>query len=202
MGDREGSCILRIAIPIAEVRPIGMQDDEESGVVARQELLQIGEHVCVVETTLAPPKLLAYGMVLISLHGEEVHIAVVPRLVRDKGRVEARLLISLQDTTYPRELLGRRGIGRREDDRYALIGGVRLGQHVCEGDESLTAHRIEPRSRRARVAIETPAVSSRSLPKDQDVDLTSILRSLTRSSVAEVLRGIGVAEDLAKLLRS
>ena len=126
---------------------------------------------------------------------------MVPRLIRDKGRVEARLLIGLQDTTYPRELLGRRGIGWREDDRYALIGGVRLGQHVCEGDEPLTAHRIQPRGRRARVAIETPAVSSRSLPKDQDVDLTSILRSLTRSSIAEVLRGIGVAEDLAKLLR-
>ena len=63
--------------------------------ITRQEALQVGEHVAVVETALAVAELLAYSVILIALHGEEVHVAVVTRLIGDKGSVEARLPIGL-----------------------------------------------------------------------------------------------------------
>ena len=169
--------------------------------ITRQEALQVGEHIAVVETALAVAELLAYSVVLIALHGEEVHVAVVARLIGDKGGVEARLPIGLQDPTYPRELLGRGCIGGGEDDGDTLVGGIGLGQHVGEGDEPLSAHRIQPWGRRAGIAVEAPAMSPGGLPEDEDVDLTLLTRALARGSVAEGLRGVGIAVDLTELLR-
>ena len=58
--------------------------------LARHEALQIGDHIAVVETTLLTAKLLTDGVMLVPLHSEEVHIAVVPWLIGDEGRIEAR----------------------------------------------------------------------------------------------------------------
>ena len=103
---------------------------------------------------------------LITLHSEEIYIAVVPWLIRDKSCIEASFLKCLKDPPYMWELLCRGGICRRENDRDALVRSIRLRQHVSERDKSLTTHRIQMGSCLPRIAIETPAMRTRGLPKD------------------------------------
>ena len=87
---REEGILLRIAVTIAEVTAVGVQHDKELRVLTRHETLQIGDHIAIVETALLTAKLLTDGVMLVPLHSEEVHIAVVPWLIGDEGRIEAR----------------------------------------------------------------------------------------------------------------
>ena len=89
-----------------------------------EQLTQVGQHIRVIKATLLSPKLFTYRMMLITLHSEEIYIAVVPRLIRDKSRVEASLLECLKDTPYTGELLCRGGICRRENNRNTLVRSI------------------------------------------------------------------------------
>ena len=49
---REERLFLRIAVSVAEVTAIGVQHHEELRMLTRQETLQVGEHIAVIEATL------------------------------------------------------------------------------------------------------------------------------------------------------
>ena len=97
---REEGILLRIAVTVAEVTTVGMQHDEELRVLARHETLQIGDHIAIVETALLTAKLLTDGVMLVPLHSEEVHIAVVPWLIGDEGCIEARFTEGREDPLH------------------------------------------------------------------------------------------------------
>ena len=156
---REEGILLRIAVTVAEVTTIGMQDDEELRVLARHETLQIRDHIAIVETALLTAKLLTDGVMLVPLHSEEVHIAVIPWLVGDEGCIEARFTEGREDPLHMGQILRRRRIGRREDDGDTLIRRIRLRQDVSEGDKpTITVERIDMRGRLTGIAVEAPAV--------------------------------------------
>ena len=118
---REEGIFLRIAVTVAEVTAVGVQDDEELRVLTRHETLQIGDHIAIVETALLTPKLLTDGVMLVPLHSEEVHIAVVPWLIGDEGRIEPASRKAERIPCTWGQILRRRRIGRREDDGDTLI---------------------------------------------------------------------------------
>ena len=156
---REEGILLRIAVTVAEVTTVGVQHDEELRVLTRHEALQIGDHIAIVETALLTAKLLTDGVMLVPLHSEEVHIAVVPWLIGDEGRIEARFTEGREDPLHMGQILRRRRIGRREDDRDTLIRRIRLSQDVSEGDKpTITVERIDMRRRLTGIAVEAPAV--------------------------------------------
>ena len=199
---REEGILLRIAVTVAEVTTIGMQHDEELRVLARHEALQIGDHIAIVETALLTAKLLTDGVMLVPLHSEEVHIAVVPWLIGDEGRIEARFTEGREDPLHTRQVLRRRCIGRREDDGDTLIRRIRLRQDVSKGDKpTITVERIDMWRRLTGIAVEAPAVCTRRLTEDEDVDLTLILGTLGGSLVAEVLAGAVIVQHLIELRR-
>ena len=179
-----------------------MQHDEELRVLARHKTLQIGDHITIVETALLTAKLLTDGVMLVPLHSEEVHIAVVPWLIGDEGRIEARFTEGREDPLHMGQILRRRRIGRREDDRDTLIRRIRLSQYVSEGDKTtITVERIDMRRRLTGIAVEAPAVCTGRLAEDEDVDLTLVLGTLGGSLVAEVLAGAVVVQHLIELRR-
>ena len=156
---REEGIFLRIAVTVAEVTTIGVQHDEELRMLTRHETLQIGDHIAIVETALLTAKLLTDGVMLVPLHREEVHIAVVPWLVGDEGRIEARFTEGREDPLHMGQILRRRCISRREDDRDTLIRRIRLRQYISEGDKpTITMERIDMRRRLTGIAVEAPAV--------------------------------------------
>ena len=156
---REEGILLRVAVTVAEVTAVGVQDDEELRVLTRHETLQIGDHIAIVETTLLTAKLLTDGVMLVPLHSEEVHIAVVPWLIGDEGRIEARFTEGREDPLHMGQILRRRRIGRGEDDGDTLIRRIRLSQYVSEGDKpTITVERIDMRRRLTGIAVEAPAV--------------------------------------------
>ena len=156
---REEGILLRIAVTVAEVTTIGVQDDEELRVLARHKALQIGDHIAIVETALLTAKLLTDGVMLVPLHSEEVHIAVVPWLIGDEGRIEARFTEGREDPLHMGQILRRRRISRREDDGDTLIRCIRLRQYVSEGDKpTITVERIDMRRRLTGIAVEAPAM--------------------------------------------
>ena len=130
----EERLFLRVAVSVAEVTAIGVQHHQELRMLTRQESLQVGKHIAVVEAALLTTKLLAYRMMLIALHCEEVHVAMIAWLIGDEGRIEARFTEGSKEPFYPRQLRGRSSISRREKDGHALIGRIRLRQHIGEGD--------------------------------------------------------------------
>ena len=201
MVDREEAFLLGIAVTIAEVATVGMQYHEELGVVTSHQATQVGEHIGVVEAALGLAELLAYRVVLVALHSEEVDVAMIARLIGDVCRVEASLTEGREDALHLREFVRARGVGMREDDGDTLVGGIRLGEHVGEGDEPTSVHTIEPRGRGARVAVETPAVGTGSLPEDEHVDLSLFSGALRLGMEGKVLACPIVVEYLMKLLR-
>ena len=56
-------------------------------------------------------------------------------------------------------------------------------------------------SRRTWIAEETPAMSPRSLSKDQHIHLGLVFIPLTRSPEAELCTGLIITQDLTELLR-
>ena len=105
MVDREEAFLLGIAVTIAEVATVGMQYHEELGVVTSHQATQVGEHIGVVEAALGLAELLAYRVVLVTLHSEEVDVAMVARLIGDVCRVEASLTEGREDALHPRKFI-------------------------------------------------------------------------------------------------
>ena len=135
----------RVALVVAEVRPVAVEDDEELLCLAvGNDALDFVEQLHVMPRRVDVDQMLR-------LAGQLVNHGPLGRLVGDEPRLETRFAEECRDALAAVELLVLVGGDGGENQRNALVGRIALGEHVAERDDA-----VGPQQHGVRFAVVAP----------------------------------------------
>ncbi len=179
----------RVTLAVVEVRAVGMQYDELLLAPFGKHLSHHRQHGAVL-CVGSFGRFLLQKDPLVSLLSEDVDERVVRHLVGDEHGMEARLfeggyysLLAVDAVVILRRCGG-------QQHRHALVGGVRLGEHVREHHQS--ALRLQHGRGVPAVAVDSEVSLTRRLAYHEYVDLALVLVMRRFRTETEACRSLGI----------